>query len=159
MAVNKVVYGTTVLVDMTDATASADQILEGYTAYGADGTKLVGTASGETMVISDTVDEHGGTIREITSKKVINLQPKEITPTAVKQIIGPDEGYAGLSQVIVNAAEGEKINNQNKTVAPTDSQQTVTADSGYTGLGTVTVEAIPSSYGRIEWDGATLMVY
>lgn len=46
MAVNKVVYGTTILVDLTDTTATADKILAGYGAYGADGVWMNGTAAG-----------------------------------------------------------------------------------------------------------------
>ena len=42
--VNKVVLGNETLIDLTDATASADKILTGYTAYGSDGNKLSGTA-------------------------------------------------------------------------------------------------------------------
>lgn len=42
--VNKVVLGNETLVDLTDATATADKILNGYTAYGSDGNKLTGTA-------------------------------------------------------------------------------------------------------------------
>lgn len=42
--VNKVVYGGQTLIDISDTTATADKILEGYTAYGADGSRLVGTA-------------------------------------------------------------------------------------------------------------------
>ena len=145
MAVNKVIYGNRVLVDLTDATATAANIIEGYTAYGADGNKIVGTASNQTLVISDTEDEHGGTIREITGK-VIKLQTKTITPTSSQQVVNPDTGYDGFSQVTVNAASGSTINNQNKTVNPTESQQSITADSGYTGLGTVTVNAISSTY-------------
>ena len=45
MGVNKVVYGGKTLVDMTDATATPETVLEGYTAYGAKGTRIVGTAS------------------------------------------------------------------------------------------------------------------
>ena len=45
--VNKVVKADgTVIIDITDATATADKILQGYTAYGADGSKLTGTATG-----------------------------------------------------------------------------------------------------------------
>lgn len=44
--VNKVVYGGQTLIDISDTTATADKILQGYTAYGADGSKLTGTATG-----------------------------------------------------------------------------------------------------------------
>ena len=42
--VNKVVLGNETLIDLTDATATADKILNGYTADGSDGNKLLGTA-------------------------------------------------------------------------------------------------------------------
>lgn len=45
MGVNKVVYGGRTIVDLTDATATPETVLEGYTAYGAKGTRIVGTAS------------------------------------------------------------------------------------------------------------------
>ena len=44
MGVNRVVYGGKTIVDLTDATAAADTVLAGYTAYGADGSRIVGTA-------------------------------------------------------------------------------------------------------------------
>ena len=45
MAVNKVEYYGKTLVDMTNATATAETVLAGYTAYGADGNLIRGTAS------------------------------------------------------------------------------------------------------------------
>ena len=60
--VNKVVLGSETLVDLTDATASADKILLGYTAYGSDGNKLTGTADvkGDTIIIVNYDDEFKG---------------------------------------------------------------------------------------------------
>ena len=45
MAINKVVYGENTLIDLTDTTATADKILTGYGAYGADGVWMNGTAT------------------------------------------------------------------------------------------------------------------
>ncbi len=46
MAVSKVVYGNNTLIDLTSDTVAAENLLEGYTAHGADGEPIVGTASG-----------------------------------------------------------------------------------------------------------------
>lgn len=45
MGVNVVRYGGNTIVDMTDATATAETVLAGYTAYGADGNLITGTAA------------------------------------------------------------------------------------------------------------------
>lgn len=45
MGINVVKYGGETLVDMRDATATAETVLAGYTAYGADGNLILGTAS------------------------------------------------------------------------------------------------------------------
>ena len=42
MAVNKVVYGTTVLVDLTEDTVTPDKLLLGALAHGADGEPITG---------------------------------------------------------------------------------------------------------------------
>lgn len=46
MAVNKVVYGTTVLVDLTEDTVTADKLLLGYTAHDKSGALITGTNTG-----------------------------------------------------------------------------------------------------------------
>ena len=43
MAVNKVVYGTTVLVDLTEDTVTPDKLLKGATAHNASGEPITGT--------------------------------------------------------------------------------------------------------------------
>ena len=68
--INKVVFGSATLIDLTTSTlSSADQIVSGVTAYDRGGNLLTGTASISTAAISvvDTTDSHGGTIREITA--------------------------------------------------------------------------------------------
>lgn len=43
MAVNKVIYGGETLIDLSGDTVTADKLLAGYTAHGADGTAITGT--------------------------------------------------------------------------------------------------------------------
>lgn len=59
MGINKVVYGNTTLIDLTDSTlASADQLSQGITAYDRTGTKITGTATGGAGAVIQ--DEDGG---------------------------------------------------------------------------------------------------
>ena len=58
MAVNKVVYGATVLVDLTEDTVSASDLAEGVTAHSADGELITGTLHKTTGIIynADSVE-------------------------------------------------------------------------------------------------------
>lgn len=43
MATNKVIYGSTVLIDLTADTVTADNLVDGYTAHDASGEQITGT--------------------------------------------------------------------------------------------------------------------
>lgn len=49
MAVNKVVYGSNTLIDLTSDTVTADTLLSGTTAHKADGTSVTGTVTFQTI--------------------------------------------------------------------------------------------------------------
>ena len=53
------------------------------------------------ILIVDTEDIHGGTIRSITGKK-IRLQEKTVTASQYPQVIVPDEGYDGFTKIIIS---------------------------------------------------------
>ena len=61
MAINKVVYNGSVLIDLTEDTVSAASLMAGLTAHDKSGTKITGTASvsvdGETLVMPDGLVE------------------------------------------------------------------------------------------------------
>lgn len=56
------------------------------------------------------------------------------------------------------AFKGMGVATQTKTATPSDDMQVITADEGFY-LSSVTIEAIPSSYGRIGYNGGVLSVY
>ena len=103
---------------------------------------MVGKGGGGSLLISDTLDAAGGTIRTITATKVVKLQTKTITPTSSVQTVTPDEGYNGFSQVTVNAGSGSTTI-QALSVTPSTSEQTFNA-SGVDGYKPVTVAAMPT---------------
>lgn len=79
MAKNKVVYGNTVLIDLTDAnlgSSDGDQILSGKTAYGNDGEKITGTCTFD----ADTSDATA-TASEILATKTAYVNGSKVTGT------------------------------------------------------------------------------
>lgn len=132
---NKVVVDGSTIIDLTADTVTPAALMQGYTAHDASGAPIVGTSTAGTMVIRDTQDSHGGTVREITAGSVV-AGTKTITANGTYDVAE----YADAS-VSVPSAEPEL---QAKTATPSTSQQVITADSGYDGLSQVTVSAMPS---------------
>lgn len=70
MGINKVQYGNTTLIDLTNDTVTAETLMQGYTAHDRSGAIITGTATGGgtgAISVVDTTDTHGGTIRTITA--------------------------------------------------------------------------------------------
>ena len=131
--VNKVVYGSQVIIDITDTTAVAGDVAQGKYFYDASGAKVEGTNTGGGMIVVETQDEHGGTIVSITGDPVV-LQTKSATPTEESQIIRPDNGYTGLSQVNVGAISSTYVGSDIPERDSTDlsvSGPTISVPAGY----------------------------
>lgn len=93
LPVNKVVYGTTVLVDLTEDTVTPNDLSEGVTAHDKSGGLITGTNQRGIMVIRDSDDSHGGTVRTITSGEA---QIGGMTEADLKNFIGRSTSFTSI---------------------------------------------------------------
>lgn len=151
MANNKVQLadGTT-LIDLTSTTATADKILQGYGAFGADGAWIDGTAvagSGSAITITDTLDANGGTIREISA---VSLEGDTVSPSTLlsgttahnalgQSITGTYEALPCPVFRVLNDSEGHEISiTCNKTF---NECRDMLTDDSYMCLSAIVVES------------------
>lgn len=133
MAINKVVYGSQTLIDLTtDTVASADDILLGKVGHLRDGTVVTGTASGGDP--HGTIWQDGNGNVHLDDESGIALQSKTVTPTESQQIVEAGEGYYALDTVTVNAISSSYVGSgvtRRSSSDLTASGATVTVPAGY----------------------------
>ena len=83
MAVNRVDYGGNTLIDLTADTVTADSLLSGFTAHGADGEPITGTADGAHVAVLTTTPSSNVTSLSFTG---LAEQPKAFMLIATSQI-------------------------------------------------------------------------
>lgn len=116
--------------------------------YMEDDITLVDTTSGgaEVLVV-DTPDAAGGTIREITVTESVKLQgQKEVTLTSSPQTVTPDTGYEGFRSLIV------KFPSVGGAIYQDEYGYLVLSDEG-------TPRCIPSDVTFYDYDGTPLYSY
>lgn len=137
---NKCVINGTTYLDLSSDTVTADKLMEGYTAHDKNGAAITGTATTTAVLISDTTDSHGGTIRTITVQDAVKVKSKTITQNGTYN--AEDEDYDGYSSVTVNVGSGGPTI-ESLSVTPSTFQQTFNS-SNVDGYKPVVVAAMPS---------------
>lgn len=117
MAINKVIYGSSTLIDLTSDTVTADKLSDGYTAHDKSGTVITGTNTYD----SDTSDATVAVAEILTGKtayargsKLTGTMPNNgavtSTITTKAQIVTIAQGYHdGSGSVSIDSTEQAKI--------------------------------------------------
>lgn len=117
MAISKVIYGGNTLIDLTADTITADKLLTGYKAHGADGEAIIGTCDYDANTQDATAQA-----AEILSGKTAYNKANKITGTmknngSVTGVISTKEGkytvpqgyHDGSGTVQIDSTEQGKI--------------------------------------------------
>lgn len=139
MAANKVVYGTTILIDLTADTVTADKILASYTAHDQSGAIITGTCDFDVNSGDATVK-----VAEMLDGKTAYARGTKLTGTM------PNRGAVNLTIDTVNSevtvAQGYHDGGGKVSIAETERAKLIAANikQGITILG-VTGTLEPSS--------------
>ncbi len=117
MAISKVVYGGTTLIDLTGDTVEADKILKGFKTHGADGEPIVGTCDFDTKtadittlpseVLKDKPFGRGGNV-EIGTMPNNGAVTGEISTKAGTYTV-PQGYHDGGGKVAIDSTEQAKL--------------------------------------------------
>ena len=172
MAINKVVYGGSTLIDITDTTATASQVLDNYYFYTRAGVRTEGTCTFDANTKDATATSGEilyGVSAYVNGSKVngsmTNRGAVSATISSLSAYTVPNGYHDGAGTVSVDSTNisagniksgvtilgvegtytGAAITTQTKNVTPSTSAQIITADTaqGYDYLAQVNVAAIP----------------
>ena len=149
MATNKIIYGDTVLIDLTADTVTADKILTNYTAHDASGAVITGTCSFD-------VDSQNATVKvaEILDGKTAYARGAQLTGSM------PNNGAVALTidtiDGDVTVPQGYHDGSGKISILSTEKAKLIASNikSGITILG-VTGTLEPSSDVKIQSKSAT----
>ena len=83
MAINKVIYGNNVLIDISDTTAIASDVVQGKYFYALDGTKTIGTKSDDGPTPEITISTSGAISQALQPDTVYHFTSNELTSLSI----------------------------------------------------------------------------
>lgn len=117
MGKSKIVFGGTVLMDLTADTVRADKLLNGYTAHGADGEPITGTCDYDANTQDATASDAEillGKVAYNKGAKITGVMPNNgavsgVIVTKEENYIVPQGYHDGSGKVAISADEQAKL--------------------------------------------------
>lgn len=106
MAVNRVDYGGSTLVDLTADTVTAETLLQGRTAHGKDGERIIGTFNPDGEIFSPTPwkEIEVGTITPTAATSQLAANPSKGTPMGMILSLISTNGVSVASNALISAS-------------------------------------------------------
>ena len=169
---NKVVIGTTTIIDLTADTITADTVLTGKTAHGKNGAPITGscpydcdtsggTANAEDVLSGKVTYSKGATVTGTMASNgdTSGTISSGITPAhAEKKKLVPGNIAQGVTVLGVTGTHEGTGKMQAKEATASFVKQTITPDSGYTGLSSVTINPVPYKTETNSTGGLTITI-
>lgn len=173
MAINKVIYGGNTLIDITDTTALADKVLDGFYFYGRDGVKTEGTCTynADTSDATATASEilsgssayvngnkingampNNGSTNVVVSSKSGTTIPLGYSDGSAKAVIDSASAAALIAGNVKSGVQilgitgtytGEAASATAVNITPMTTSQTILPPTGYDFISQANVAAIP----------------
>ena len=124
----KIILNNETIIDLSTTTARAEDVAAGKVFFTSEGTPGIGTDENQTLEAVDlSITQNGNYTAEdgkswsfVSANVVPVLQSKVVKPLETLQVVQPEIGYEGLSQVSIDPIETEEITvNNNGVVTPT----------------------------------------
>ena len=112
MAINKVIFGNDTLIDITDTTATAGNIVSGYTAYGANGVKMTGSFDPSIYVEKAGDTMTGPLALSMATPRIAFSKTDQLGPGSISYIRAnnSDENYFVFTQRKNGSSHPEQFN-------------------------------------------------
>lgn len=109
MAISKVVYGDDTLIDITDSTVSANNMLNGTVGYDSAGVRTVGTVAVTDEKVKQTPDTSNSDLRVLLSNSANDTEETNISKKSTNLKFNPSTGNLQTTKI-----NGETVGNSPK---------------------------------------------
>lgn len=151
MAKNKVIFGDTTIMDITDTTAEAADVADGKVFYGNDGVRTVGTGNYGDATLHITGDHTGASVNSVDDgAKHFSCSASTVDEGYWNLYMSNASGYTSVDTPTIEYVNNELAKKADTTDIPTMTSELTNDGDGTHNFVTFGDEATSSEYGVIK---------